>query len=42
MSTIKDRNGMDLTETEEEVARIHREQYKEDLHDPDNQWKSRS
>ena len=36
MSTIKDRNGMDLTETEEEVARIHREQYKEDLHDPDN------
>ena len=24
MGTIKDRNGMDLTETEEEVARIHR------------------
>ena len=24
MGTIKDRNGMDLTEPEEEVARIHR------------------
>ena len=24
MSTIKDRNGMDLTEAEEEVTRIHR------------------
>ena len=24
MSTIKDRNDMDLTETKEEVARIHR------------------
>ena len=24
MGTIKDRNGMDLTEAEEEVARIHR------------------
>ena len=24
MGTIKDRNGMDLTEAEEEVAKIHR------------------
>ena len=24
MGSIKDRNGMDLTEAEEEVARIHR------------------
>ena len=24
ISTIKDRNGMDLTEAEEEVAKIHR------------------
>ena len=27
MGSIKDRNGMDLTETEEEVARIHRVQF---------------
>ena len=27
MGTMKDRNGMDLTETEEEVARIHRVQF---------------
>ena len=35
MGTIKDRNGMDLTEAEE-VARIHRTIQKKDLHDPDN------
>ena len=36
--TIKDRNGMDLTEAEDikEVARIHRRTIKKDLHDPDN------
>ena len=32
MGTIKDRNGMDL----KEVARMHRELYNKDLHDPDN------
>ena len=32
MTTIKDRNGMDL----KEVARMHRELYNKDLHDPDN------
>ena len=38
MGTIKDRNGMDLTEAEDikEVARIHRRTIKKDLHDPDN------
>ena len=35
MGTIKDRNGMDLTEAEE-VARIHRRTIQKDLHDPDN------
>ena len=36
MGTIKDRNGMDLTEGEE-VARIHRRTVqKKDLHDADN------
>ena len=35
MDSIKDRNGMDLTEGEE-VARVHRRLYKKDLHDPDN------
>ena len=40
MGTIKDRNGMDLTETED----IKRQQeyieelYKKDLHDPDNHY----
>ena len=43
--SIKDRNGMDLTEAEdgknknknsEQVARIHKELYKKYLHDPDN------
>ena len=37
MSTIKDRNGMDLTE--EDIKRWQeytKELYKKDLHDPDN------
>ena len=39
MSSIKDRNGMDLTETEDIKKRwqeITEELYKKDLHDPDN------
>ena len=39
MGTMKDRNGMDLTETEHFKKRWqeHREElYKKDLHDPDN------
>ena len=39
MGTIKDRNGMDLTETEDIKKRWHEyteELYKKDLHDPDN------
>ena len=39
MSTIKDRNGMDLTEAEDIKKRWqeYTEQlYKKDLHDPDN------
>ena len=39
MSSIKDRNGMDLTETEEIKKRWQEnteELYKKDLHDPDN------
>ena len=38
MGTIKDRNGMDLTETEDIKKRGHEyteELYKKDLHDPD-------
>ena len=38
MSTIKDRNGMDLTEAED-IKRWQEyigELYKKDLHDPDN------
>ena len=38
MGSIKDRNGMDLTDAEDikkRLARIHRI-YKKDLHDPDN------
>ena len=39
MSTIKDRNGMDLTETED-IKKTWQEYtgelYKKDLHDPDN------
>ena len=39
MGTIKDRNGMDLTETEDIKKRLQEypeELYKKDLHDPDN------
>ena len=39
MSTIKDRNGMDLTEAEDIKKRwqqYREELYKKDLHDPDN------
>ena len=38
MSTIKDRNGMDLTEAEDIKKRCqeYKELYKKDLHDPDN------
>ena len=39
MGTIKDRNGMDLTETEDTKKRWQKyteELYKKDLHDPDN------
>ena len=39
MSTIKDRNGMDLTEVEDIKKRWQEyteELYKKDLHDPDN------
>ena len=39
MGSIKDRNGMDLTEAEDIKKRWHEyteELYKKDLHDPDN------
>ena len=38
MSTIKDRNGMELTEAEDikDVASIHRRTIQKDLHDPDD------
>ena len=39
MGSIKDRNGLDLTEAEEIKKRWHKyteEQYKKDLHGPDN------
>ena len=38
MGTIKDRNGMDLTEAEDFKKRWqeHTELYKKDLHNPDN------
>ena len=38
MGTIKDINGMDLTEAEDIKKRWHEytELYKKDLHDPDN------
>ena len=39
MGSIKDRNGMDLTETEDIKKRLQEypeELYKKDLHDPDN------
>ena len=39
MSTIKDRNGMDLTEEDmkKRWQEYTEELYKKDLHDPDNQ-----
>ena len=39
MGTVKDRNGMDLTETEDIKKRLREyteELYKKDLHGPDN------
>ena len=38
MGTIKDRNGMDLTEAEDIKKRCqeYKELYRKDLHDPDN------
>ena len=39
MGSIKDRNGLDLTEAEDVKKRWQEyteEQYKKDLHDPDN------
>ena len=38
MGTIKDRNGMELTEAEDIKKRwqAYTELYKKDLHDPDN------
>ena len=36
MGTIKDRNGMDLTEAEDEMAGIHRRTIQKRSHDPDN------
>ena len=38
MGTIKDRNGMDLTEAEDVKKRLqeYKELYKKDLHNPDN------
>ena len=41
MGTMKDRNGMDLTETEDTSNRCQEyteELYKKDLHDPDNHY----
>ena len=36
MSTIKDRNSMDLTEAEDTKQEYTEELYKKDLHDPNN------
>ena len=39
MGSIKDRNGMDLTEGEEDIKKRwqeYKELYKKDLHGPDN------
>ena len=36
MGSIKDRNGMDLTEAEDEMAGIHRRTIQKRSHDPDN------
>ena len=41
MNTIKDRNGMDLTEAEDIKKRLQEYTeglYKKDLHDPDNHY----
>ena len=41
MGSVKDRNGMDLTETEDIKKRWQEyteELYKKDLHDPDTRW----
>ena len=41
MGTIKDRNGMDLTEAEDSKKRLQEyteELYKKDLNDPDTRW----
>ena len=41
MSSIKDRNGMNLTEAEDIKKRWQEyteELYKKDLHDPDTRW----
>ena len=37
MGKIKYRNNMDLTEADEEVARIHRSTVQKSFNDPDNQ-----
>ena len=37
MDTIKDRNGVDLTEADDIKKRWHRRTVQKDLHDPDNQ-----
>ena len=39
MGSIKDRNGMDLTEAED-IQEYTKELYKKDLHDPDNHDRS--
>ena len=36
MGTIKDRNGMNITEAEATKKRWQEELYTKDLHDPDN------
>ena len=36
MASIKDRNGVDLTEAEVRGQEYMEELYKKDLHDPDN------
>ena len=36
MDTIKDRNGVDLTEADDIKKRWHRRTVQKDLHDPDN------
>ena len=38
MGTIKNRNGVDLTEAEDIKKRWHRRTIQKDLHDPDNHY----